>query len=180
MQLTKINNIMKKVIMIIAAAFMVLACGGNKSQDPYTKYLDQAYEAMENGDYELAEELLIEYQSWFVELDEAEMEEASARLEQWYESYGEEFEAMYEEYLDEVGDYYDDLDYEGMLGEYEELLEEYDEEELLEAYEEALEAYDDEVLEAYGEAMEEALDAYGDSMEDALDAYEDALDALDW
>lgn len=144
---------MKKVIMIMVAAFMVLACG-NKSQDPYTKYLDQAFEAMEKGDYEQAEQLLMEYEAWFAELDESEIEVAAVKLEQWYEANGDKFETMYEKYLDEIGVLYDDVDYEEMFDAYDELLDEYDEEDLEEAYEKAIDAY-----------------------EDALD---DALDKLDW
>ena len=150
MQLTKTNNIMKKVIMIIAAAFMVLACGGNKSQDPYTKYFDQAYEALEKGDYELADELINEYGEWLMTLDEAETQVAMEKLEEWYDVHGEKLEAMYEKQLEEA---------------YGDFLDEYDEDELLEAYEDA--------MEKYGDDLEDAMEKY----EDAL---EDALEGLDW
>ena len=181
---------MKKIIMIIAAAFMVLACGGNKSQDPYTKYMDQAYEAMEKGDYDLAEDLLNEYGKWIMTLDDAESEVAAAKFEAWYETYGEKFEDMYEDYLvDTYGDVLDEFDADDVLGIYEEALERYGD--VLDAYGDelvdAIDEYEDELvnaMNAYEDELEEAMEAYGDELEEAMEAYEDelldALEDLDW
>ena len=58
--------------MTIVAAFMAIACGGNKQINPYTKILDQAYKAVEKGDFELTEQLLSEYEVWLNGLPEGE------------------------------------------------------------------------------------------------------------
>lgn len=97
---------MNKILMTIVAAFMAVACGGNKQSNPYTKILDQAYKAVEKGDFELTEELVYEYEVWLNGLSEDEAKVAEEEFTKWYEAKGERFEAMYEKALEAYGELY--------------------------------------------------------------------------
>ena len=92
--------------MTIVAAFMAVACAGNKPSNPYTKILDQAYKAVEKGDFELTEELVYEYEVWLNGLSEDEAKVAEEEFTKWYEAKGERFEAMYEKALEAYGELY--------------------------------------------------------------------------
>ena len=93
---------MNRILRTIVAAFMAVACGGNT----YTEILDQAYDAVEKGDFEKTEELLMKYQLWLNELSEDEATVAEEEFTKWYEAKGEQFEAMYEEALGAYGERY--------------------------------------------------------------------------
>jgi hypothetical protein len=97
---------MNKILMTIVAAFIAVACGGNKQSNPYTKILDQAYKAVEKGDFELTEELMYEYEVWLNGLPEDEAKVAEDEFTKWYETNGEKFEAMYEKAMDAYGELY--------------------------------------------------------------------------
>ena len=151
---------MKKLFMIFTAALVVFACGGGKKksqEDPYTKYLDLAFEALMAGDIEKVALYEEQYEEWYDSLSEDEQEIADEKYLQWMEKNEDAVNEAYENALDAVED------------------------EVYDAFEDVV---DEEVYDAYEKAVDEAADMYEDALDEAADMYEDALedalDDLDW
>lgn len=97
---------MNKILITVIAAIMAVACSGSRQSNPYTEILEQAYAAVEEGDFEQTEKLLLKYSDWLNGLSEEETIIAEEEFTKWYEAKGAQFEAMYEKALEAYGELY--------------------------------------------------------------------------
>lgn len=74
---------MKKLFAILAAALLVVACGGGNTKEEPKSIEDQLLEhkakiekAYENGDYEETQAAVEAFQKWYESLNEEEAQEA--------------------------------------------------------------------------------------------------------
>lgn len=107
---------MKKLFTILAAAFVVVACGGGAEKDePATfedqlvEYIEDMEEAVEDDDPEAALEALQNFQEWSQSIDSTdEVEEVAMKYQTRITNAIMECAALGYEMTD---DYYDDYDY---------------------------------------------------------------------
>ena len=107
---------MKKLFAILAAAFVVVACGGGAEKDePATfedqlvEYIEDMEEAVEDDDPEAALEALQNFQEWSQSIDSTdEVEEVAMKYQTRITNAIIECTALGYEMAD---DYYDDYDY---------------------------------------------------------------------
>lgn len=95
---------MKKLFLILAATVVLFACGGGKKksqEDPYTKYLDLALEALKAGDIEKVASYEEQYDEWYESLSEAEQEIADEKYLQWMEKNEDAVNEAYEKAVEE-------------------------------------------------------------------------------
>ena len=73
---------MKKLFAILAAALLVVACGGNTKEEPKSiedqllEHKAKIEKAYENGDYEEVQAAVEAFQKWYESLNEEEAQEA--------------------------------------------------------------------------------------------------------
>ena len=107
---------MKKLFAILAAAFVVVACGGGAEKDePATfedqlvEYIEDMEEAVEDDDPEAALEALQNFQKWSQSIDSTdEVEEVAMKYQTRITNAIMECTALGYEM---ANDYYDDYDY---------------------------------------------------------------------
>ena len=103
---------MKKILAIMCAAALLVACGGEKKkeltvEEQVKSYFEQLEKMSESGDVEAALELYAEMETWYDGLSEEDKAKADAAIEE-YSGYDAEYgECPDEEY------YEDDLGCEG-------------------------------------------------------------------
>lgn len=140
---------MKKLFAILAVALLAVACGGEQKkpmtiEDKFMDYISQIEKAVEAGDAEKAESLIVAFEEWGTSLNEkdmAEIEKVASKNEDRI------FKAMIAcEAL--------------VMAEVEEYYEECFDECCIDA---------DEAIEAYEDAVEEAVEDVEDAMEEAMD-----------
>ena len=112
---------MKKILALIAALGLIMACGGNSGNSGKSKmtveekaidYLEQVSEANENYDYETLEKVYKEMEVWYNGLSEEDQAKADAAAEKYMlGEYGDDeeyYDADVEEHYDaDVEEYYD-------------------------------------------------------------------------
>lgn len=171
---------MKKLFVIMVAAFAFVACQEEKKAEPTTEervenYLNDLYKAAEDCDAEKFEALSLEFEEYLMGLSEEEYAKADEFAVKWGEENAMKFEVIDlcmtygvpEDFEDEVDDYYDEV--------MEDAEDYYDE-----AMEDAEKYYDEalEDAEEYYEAATKAAEKYvDDAMEAADDYVNDALEA---
>jgi hypothetical protein len=140
---------MKKLFAILAVVMLVVACGGEQKkpmtiEDKFMDYISQIEKAVEAGDAEKAESLIVAFDEWGTSLDEKDMAE-----------------------IEKVASKNEDRIFKAMIAcealvtaEVEEYYEECFDECCIDA---------DEAIEAYDEAVEEAVEDVEDAMEEAMD-----------
>ena len=98
---------MKKLFAILAAALLVVACGGGNTKEEPKSIEDQALEhvakiekATKNGDYEELQAAQVAFEEWFKSLNDEQQNEAALALVEWMESnnYGYGYDEDYEDY----------------------------------------------------------------------------------
>ena len=170
---------MKKLFVIMVAAFAFVACQEEKKAEPTTEervenYLNDLYKAAEDCDAEKFEALFLELEEFISGLSEEEFAKAEEALENWGDKNDDKMDVIDDCMTYGVPEFYDDVDdyyYEA----WEDAEEYYDE-----ALEDAEKYYDEalEDAEEYYEAATKAAEKYvDDAMEAADDYVNDALEA---
>lgn len=160
---------MKKLFVIMVAAFAFVACQEEKKAEPTTEervenYLNDLYKAAEDCDAEKFEALSLEFEEFILGLSEEEFAKADEFAVKWGEENAMKFEVIDlcmtygvpEDFEDEVDDYYDEA-MEDVEEYYDEALE--DAEEYYEAATKAAEKYVDDAMEAADDYVNDALEA---------------------
>ena len=140
---------MKKLFAILAVALLAVACGGEQKkpmtiEDKFMDYISQIEKAVEAGDAEKAESLIVAFEEWGTSLNEkdmAEIEKVASKNEDRIFKAMIACEALV---MAEVEEYYEECFNECCI----------DADEAIEAYEDAVE----EAVEDVEDAMEEAMD----------------------
>lgn len=136
---------MKKLFAILAVALLVVACGGEQKkpmtiEDKFMDYISQIEKAVEAGDAEKAESLIVAFEEWGTSLNEKDMAE-----------------------IEKVASKNEDRIFKAMIA-----CEALVFAEAEECFDECcIDA--DEAIEAYEEAVEEAVEDVEDAMEEAID-----------
>lgn len=165
---------MKKLFVIMVAAFAFVACQEEKKAEPTTEervenYLNDLFKAAEDCDAEKFETLSLEFEEFILGLSEEEFAKADEAFENWGDKNDDKMDVIDlcmtygvpEDFEDEVDDYYDEA-MEDAEEYYDEALE--DAEEYYEATTKAAEKYVDDAMEAADDYMNDALEtaaAYG-------------------
>lgn len=160
---------MKKLFVIMVAAFAFVACQEEKKAEPTTEervenYLNDLFKAAEDCDAEKFEALSLEFEEFILGLSEEEYAKADEFAVKWGEENAMKFEVIDlcmtygvpEDFEDEVDDYYDEA-MEDVEEYYDEALE--DAEEYYEATTKAAEKYVDDAMEAADDYVNDALEA---------------------
>lgn len=103
---------MKKILAIMCAAALFVACGGEKKQsveEQAKAKIEAVIVALEAGDMEKAEQLVEACDEWYETLSEADQKKADEVMEQYEERM---IEAMMEYEMGELDGEMSDLDYE--------------------------------------------------------------------
>lgn len=111
---------MKKLFVIMVAAFAFVACQEEKKAEPTTEervenYMNDLFKAAEDGDAEKFEALSLEFEEFISGLSEEELIKADEFAVKWSEENAMKFEVIDlcmtygvpENFEDEVDDYYD-------------------------------------------------------------------------
>lgn len=159
---------MKKFFAFLAAALLVVACGGTKEEpktieDQMLDHIAKIEKAVKAGDFEKAEAASEAFDEWGYSLNDEQMMEAIEAMEK------------YEERITKLMLAYEELEYAALEDEYYGYEEYYDEavETAGEYYDEAVDAageYYDEAVEAAGEYYEKAVETAGEYYEEAAAA----------
>lgn len=89
---------MKKIMILVAALGLLMACGGNSEKQTIEQkaieYSEKALKAVEDGDFEQLMKLGEEYQEWYDALSEEEQDKVDTAEEKWEEENAERLEAL--------------------------------------------------------------------------------------
>ena len=103
---------MKKFLALCAASVILFACGSNTN--PGIDFLEKAKEAANNGNVELAEQYLMEFQDWASGLSYEETEAVSESIDNWFaenDIYEQLYNLQENDFVYAVEDVSEELDY---------------------------------------------------------------------